>query len=78
MLKLLLKQIFVLLNKDSESSSNAKAQSDEFSDNLETACGMIAIYMREDGEFAITSEFFNKNNSEDTIEISGIMLHMLN
>jgi len=75
MLKLLLK-IFNLLNKESEPSSSSTPQSDEFSENLDTACTMMAIYMREDGEFAITSEFFN--NSEDAVEISGIILHMLN
>ena len=45
-------------------------------DDLDSACAAITIYMREDGEFAITSEFSHDN--EEVAEISGRVLHMMN
>ena len=76
MLKLLLKQLYHLFQKIPKSSSQSASDSTEFSNNLETACAMVSIHIREDGEFAITSEFFN--DTDDTAEISGAVLHMLN
>ena len=76
MLNLLLKQICGLFNQKPINQEMPASNSDEFSDNLDTACAITTIYMRKDGEFAITSEFFN--DGEDTIEISGTVFHMLN
>ena len=76
MLNLLLNQICGLFNQKPINQEIPAVSSDEFSDNLDTACATITIYIREDGEFAITSEFFN--DTEDVTEISGTVLHMLN
>ena len=48
----------------------------EFTDMLESACAKFTFYIREDGEFAVTSEFFRSD--EDVIEVSSTVLHMLN
>ena len=76
MLNLLLKQICGLFNPKPVSHETPASSSTEFSDNLDTACAKATIYMREDGEFAIASEFLD--DSEDTVEISGTVFHMLN
>lgn len=76
MLNLLLNQICGLFNQKPINKAIPAVSSDEFSDSLDTACAKITIYIREDGEFAIASEFFN--DTEDVIEISGTVLHMLN
>jgi hypothetical protein len=89
MLNLLLKQICGLFNQkpisqeipavssnEDEKEVEVEVEFEEFSDNLDTACATITIYIREDGEFAITSEFFD--DTKDVAEISGTVLHMLN
>ena len=48
----------------------------EFTESLDSACAKITIYIREDGEFAITSEFYR--NNEEVIDASGTILHMMN
>lgn len=48
----------------------------EFTESLDSACAKITVYIREDGEFAITSEFY-RNNKEVT-NASGTVLHMMN
>ena len=48
----------------------------EFTESLDSACAKITIYIREDGEFAITSEFYR--NNEEMITASAAILHMIN
>ena len=48
----------------------------EFTDSLDSACTKFTVYIREDGEFAITSEF--DRHSEEVINASGTVLHMMN
>ena len=48
----------------------------EFTESLDSACAKITVYIREDGEFAITSEFYR--NNEEVIDASGTVLHMMN
>lgn len=43
---------------------------------LENICGQMTIYFREDGEFAVASDFTRQDTA--TIEMSGILLHRLN
>ena len=43
---------------------------------LDTSCTKIAIYIREDGEFAITTKF--NRSSEEVIDMTGTVLHMIN
>ena len=45
-------------------------------DNLDSACAAITVYIREDGEFAVMSEFGRTN--EEVVDISGRVLHMTN
>ena len=49
---------------------------DEITDNLESACTIVVFYMREDGEFAVTTEI--KRNNEEVIDMTGTALHMMN
>ena len=48
----------------------------EFTESLDSACTKFTVYIREDGEFAITSEFYL--NNEEVIDASGTILHMMN
>ena len=48
----------------------------ELTESLDSACAKITIYIREDGEFAITSEFYR--NNEEVINASSTVLHMMN
>ena len=48
----------------------------EFTESLDSACAKLTVYIREDGEFAITSEFYR--NNEEVINASGTVLHMIN
>ena len=48
----------------------------EFTESLDSACAKITVYIREDGEFAITSEFYR--NNEEVTNASGTVLHMIN
>ena len=48
----------------------------EFTESLDSACAKITVYIREDGEFAITSEFYR--NNEEVINASGTVLHKIN
>ena len=43
---------------------------------LENNCGHFYIYFREDGEFAVASEFMRQD--KDVSDISGVLLHMIN
>ena len=48
----------------------------QFIEMLNTSCSKFTFYVREDGEFAVTTEFFRSD--EDVIEVSSTVLHMLN
>ena len=48
----------------------------ELTESLDSACAKITVYIREDGEFAITSEFYR--NNEKVTKASGTVLHMIN
>ena len=48
----------------------------EFTESLDSSCAKITVYIREDGEFAITSEFYR--NNEKVIDASSTVLHMMN
>ena len=48
----------------------------EFTDSLDSACTKFTVYIRVDGEFAITSEFYR--NNEEVINASSTVLHMMN
>ena len=48
----------------------------EFTESLDSACAKLTVYIREDGEFAITSEFYR--NNEEVINASSTVLHMMN
>ena len=48
----------------------------EFTESLDSACTKFTVYIREDGEFAITSEFYR--NNEEVINASSTVLHMMN
>ena len=45
-------------------------------DILDSAGAKLTVYIREDGEFAITSEFYR--NNEEMITASAAILHMMN
>ena len=45
-------------------------------DILDSAGAKLTVYIREDGEFAITSEFYR--NNEEVINASSTVLHMMN
>ena len=48
-----------------------------FTESLDSACAKFTVYIREDGEFAITSEFY-RNNSEEAVDATSMILHMIN
>ena len=56
--------------------SSPYSTSEKLVDDLNTSCSTITIYMREDGEFAVTTEF--NRNDEQVMDVTGTILHMLN
>lgn len=60
----------------SEKQSIAGTETPSLVDDLDSACTTITIYMREDGEFAVTTSF--TRNSEEVMDITGTVLHMIN
>ena len=58
------------------STSDSNKSSDTDPTPLEDICGKITIYFREDGEFAVASDFTRQD--EAAIEMGGILLHRLN
>jgi len=84
MLNLLLEQLQRLF-KTSNSASEIDYKKDrphnqpkekQFTEMLDTCCSKFTFYIREDGEFAVTSEFFRSD--EEVIDVSSTVLHMLN
>ena len=63
----------------SDKSTNTKNEDDiqSLTESLDSACAKLSVYIREDGEFAVTSEFYG-SKSEEAIDASGIILHMIN
>ena len=48
----------------------------DLTDNLASSCTIVTFYMREDGEFAVTTEL--KRNNEEAIDMTSTALHMMN
>lgn len=48
----------------------------ELEPDLQDSCAKFVIHFREDGEFTIATDFIR--NDQKTVEISGLLLHMLN
>jgi len=88
MIHILLKQIrqlFTLSTKNDldnkpkiveEQPNITNSQTETLADTLNTACAKITIYIREDGEFAVTTEF--DRSSEEVMNVTGTVLHMIN
>ena len=82
MFYLLLKQLKGLFTKDNSIESigsngdKLPTKEKEFTEMLDTCCSKFTFYIREDGEFAVTSEFFRSD--EDVVDVSSTVLHMLN
>ena len=76
MFNLLLEQLKKLFKKNNYKKSIDHKKEKEFIEMLDTCCSKFTFYIREDGEFAVTSEFFRSD--EDVIEVSSTVLHMLN
>jgi hypothetical protein len=51
-----------------------KEQEEERS--LENACSQITIYLREDGEFAVATDFTRQ--TPEVVDVTGVLLHMIN
>ena len=73
MFNLLLEQLQKLFKKNKQYNQQKE---NEFTDMLESACAKFTFYVREDGEFAVTTEFFRSD--EKVIDVSSTVLHMLN
>ena len=73
-----LRQLFTANQTPSVSTTSGENEDgiQEFTESLDSACATITVYIREDGEFAITSEFYR--NNEEVINASGTVLHMIN
>ena len=68
--------IQTLRNDTSQSTTPTTLNAEETKAVLENACATITLYMREDGEFAITSSF--SNTDPEVVEVSSLILHMMN
>ena len=73
MFNLLLEQVQKLFKKNKQYSQQKEKA---FTEMLDTCCSKFTFYIREDGEFAVTSEFFRSD--EKVIDVSSTVLHMLN
>jgi len=77
MFDLLLKQFQKLFKKEKQKKYESENEKEkQFIEMLNTSCSKFTFYVREDGEFAVTTEFFRSD--EDVIEVSSTVLHMLN
>ena len=43
---------------------------------LSNVCSKITIYLKEDGEFAVATDFTRQN--PEVVEVTGVLLHMIN
>mgnify|MGYP003118536880 CR=1 FL=1 len=59
---------------DSEKSDDESKEIEP--EALENNCGHFFIYFREDGEFAVASDF--TRHDDEVIDISALLLHMIN
>ena len=64
------------LKNDNEATTPTTLNTEETKAVLNNACATIVLYMREDGEFAITSSF--SNTDPEVVEVSSLILHMMN
>ena len=60
--------------RHSTSDSNESTETESIP--LENICGQMTIYFREDGEFAVASDFTRQD--KETIEMGGLLLHTIN
>ena len=66
-----------LIQKISNKRNSSEKEKEElFTEMADTSCAKFTFYIREDGEFAITSEFFRED--EEVAEITSTVLHMIN
>lgn len=68
--------IQTLLTNNDNSAIPTTLNNEETQAVLDNACATINLYIREDGEFAITSNF--TDTSDEVIEVSSLILHMMN
>ena len=72
--------MFSFKNKERDLSNinqnNNNSQPPSLIDHLDTACGKFTFYIREDGEFVVTSAFSRVD--QDVIDASSTILHMMN
>ena len=68
--------IQTLKNDNHQSTTTTTLNAEETKAVLDNACATITLYMREDGEFAITSSF--SNTDPEVVEVSSLILHMMN
>lgn len=73
MFNLLLEQLQKLFKKNKQYNQQKEKA---FTEMLDTCCSKFTFHIREDGEFAVTSEFFRSD--EEVIDVSSTVLHMLN
>ena len=66
----------VIPDKPVEDTSHTDEIASDLIDNIDSACTIITFYMREDGEFAVTTEM--KRDNEGAVDMTGTVLHMIN
>ena len=66
----------IIPDKPVEDTSHTDEIAPDLTDNLESACAIITFYLREDGEFAVTTEM--KRDNEGAMDMTGTVLHMIN
>jgi len=80
-----IRQFFIRRPKDNTNNNSetlneqqniSETQTQLLVNDLNSACTKLTIYIREDGEFAVTTEF--TRNSEEVMDITGTVLHMIN
>ena len=83
MFNLLLKRIKSLVQKKPLQQNNIivnnidkNEQEKVAAEIVDSCCSKFTFFIREDGEFAITSEFFR--DGEEVIDVSSMILHMIN
>ena len=77
-----LRKILINYTKSEQSSEPSLEKDDDIAtdvdlaSNLSSACTVFTMYMREDGEFAVTTSMTRAN--DEAIEVTGTVLHMMN
>ena len=77
-----LRKILINYTKSEQSSEPSLEKDDDIAtdvdlaSNLSSACTVFTMYMREDGEFAVTTSMTRA--TDEAIEVTGTVLHMMN